>query len=229
MNPALQQALVLAIQRQVVAEFVHQHPDQKTDIHHAAFQHVGRRRGGHNALVVQDLVDRAGVFEDDVAARALGQAVGDLLADAHAQLGRDGLDLGVCDRNDLPRHVLAKAQARVSDGPVPGLLALVGDRLGGGFFRRWRLLYTEGREQIALYGGVDVPGLLGLSAEQLAFEPLQLLLHDGKIGAQLRIFLLQFRDPLRCRQFDLSACFYCEYFIPYRPFRPPFDSVFAAF
>ena len=117
LDAALQQALVLAIQRQVIAELVDQHPGEEADIGHALLEHVGRRRGGEDRQVIEQLVDRADVFEDHIAARALGQAIGDLLADAHPPLFGDGLDLGVADRDDLPRHVLAEAQAAVVDAP----------------------------------------------------------------------------------------------------------------
>ncbi len=146
LNAALQQALVLAVQRQVIAELVDQHPGQEADIGHALLQHVGRRRGGDDAQVIEELVDRAGVLEDHVAARALRQAVGDLLADAHAPLRGDGLDLGVGDRDDLARHILAEAQARVIDRGIARLgPALIADRLGGRLWRRWRCCHTQGR------------------------------------------------------------------------------------
>lgn len=70
LDAALQQALVLALQRQVIAELVDQHPGQETDIGHTVLQHVGGCRGGEEAQVIEQLVDRAGVLEDHIVARA---------------------------------------------------------------------------------------------------------------------------------------------------------------
>ena len=131
LDSTLGQTLVLAVQRQVIAELVDQHPGEEADIDHAFLQHVGRRRGGEDLCSSEPLVDRAMVFDDHIAAGTLGEAIGDLLADAHPRLG-DGLDLGVLYDDDLPRHVLAEAQAAVVDRRIAHLVApLVGDRLGG--------------------------------------------------------------------------------------------------
>jgi len=194
LDSALGQALVLAVQRQVIAELVDQHPGEEADIDHAFIEHVGRRRGGEDLFIVQPLVDRAMVFNDHIAAGTLGEPIGDLLADAHPLLGGKGLDLGVLYDDDLPRHVLAEAQAAVVDRRIAHLVApLVGDRLGGLDGLRGGF-HAQGGEQVTLYRRVYLQTLLGLTSKQLALEPLKLLLQvrvvgpqGGEIRAQLRV------------------------------------------
>jgi hypothetical protein len=70
-------------------------------------------------LRVAALDDRAHVLEDHVAARALRQAVADLLADHLELLGGEALDLGVGERDGLDRDARlveeqrAEAEARL--------------------------------------------------------------------------------------------------------------------
>jgi hypothetical protein len=84
LNTRLHQTPMLPIQRQVIAELVDQHAGEEAHIGDALFQHVGRCRGGDDCQIIELLVHRAGVLEDDLAAGPLRQAVGDLLANAHA-------------------------------------------------------------------------------------------------------------------------------------------------
>jgi hypothetical protein len=60
-----------------------------------------------------------------------------------------------------------------------------------------------------LHSGIHREALLGLGTEELAFEPLELLLQRGQLRLQLGIFLLQLGDLRSTRQGDLYPCFCC--------------------
>ena len=82
------QALVLAVERQGVGELVDQHSGNKAHVGAATFDDPDRRGRADDCLRVVALDDRANVFEDHVAARALRQAMADFLADHFVLLGR---------------------------------------------------------------------------------------------------------------------------------------------
>jgi len=100
----IEQTLVLAIQRQVVAELVDQQPDDEAHIGAAALDDAHRRRCAMQRLGVQTLDDGPHVLEHDEAPRALRQPMADLLADDLVLLGRKTLRLGAGHLDGLHRH-----------------------------------------------------------------------------------------------------------------------------
>jgi len=101
----IEQALVLAIQRQVVAELVDQQSDDASStIGTTALDDAHRRRCAMQGLRVETLDDGPHVFEDDEAPRALRQPMADLLADDLVLLGRKTLRLGAGHLDGLHRH-----------------------------------------------------------------------------------------------------------------------------
>lgn len=75
-DACLQQALMLAVERQVVAELVDQHPGDEADIGQRTVEQCGRRRHGLGNGVRSDLDHRATVPQHLVAGPALGQTEG---------------------------------------------------------------------------------------------------------------------------------------------------------
>ena len=96
-DAAVGQAPVLAVQRQVIAELVHQQTGQETHVHRRAPQHVRRRRRRPDLARVPALHDLADVSQDLVAARRLRQSVRDLLPDDLALGFRYRLDPRIGD------------------------------------------------------------------------------------------------------------------------------------
>ena len=185
---------MLAVQRQVVEELVHQQPGQEADIGAPALQNGGRGRRAVQGLLVLALDEAAHVLEDDVAARALGQTMGDLLADDLVGVFAEPLGLRVGDLDDLHRDpFLVEEQPTVLGiGSVLGAdTAFVGAHLAPRRFGtgRWGKPFPEAH----LPGwGLDVAAL-GLLPEQLALEPRQLvfelgnaLLVAGTLGGPVR-------------------------------------------
>ena len=123
-DPGVGETLVLAVQRQVIAELVHQHPSQKTHVHRTARQHVGRRRRRQYPARVASPYDLAHVLQYLVAARLLGQPVRDLLPDDFPLGFRNRLERRGRHPDRLHRHRRVEAQAALVDrpryGPSPG-------------------------------------------------------------------------------------------------------------
>jgi hypothetical protein len=183
LDPGRAQALVLAIQRQVIEELVDDQPGEEAHIGTPALEH--RRRGGRAGQGgrFHQLDHRAHVLEHHVAARTLSQAMGHLLADHRVGLGGQVGDLGVGQPDGLHRHPRGiEEQGRLLDLGTLAAPALVGgDRLGGlGTGRGAAQISAEGQ---LLGRGLEVAAL-GLLAEQLAFEPLQLAPQLGVLGFQ---------------------------------------------
>lgn len=109
-------------------------------------------------------------------------------------------------------HILAKAKTGIVHRAVSILLAaLIGDGLGFGRCNRLGQNPEPG-QQITLYQRVDVQTLLGLLAELLAFEPVELLFEVVVIntkrrqpGRQLCVLVLKFSDANgRCLFISIS-------------------------
>jgi hypothetical protein len=170
--PGGQQTLVLAIQRQVVEKFVDDQAGEEADIGAPALQHARRGGGTGQGRGVLDLDDRSHVLEYHIAARALGEAVGDLLGNDLVGLGGQPGDRGVGHIDGLYRHPLGIEEQRRLRALAFGLgraAALVGgDRLGR---QRSRRRGAQPLAQGHLLGwGLDVAPL-GLLAEELALKP----------------------------------------------------------
>ena len=136
------QALVLAIQRQVVEELVDDQAGEEAHIRAPALQH--RRRGARTGQggCLLELDHRAHVPEHHVAARALGQAMGHLLADDLIGVRRQVGDRRIGDRDGLHRHPLRVEEQRwllalvfAAHAPAP----LVGGHRLGGYNGRGRV------------------------------------------------------------------------------------------
>ena len=104
-----------------------------------------------------------------------------------ADLLADDLPLGLGDRldrrvghvNRLDRHRLVEAQPALVDRAVPAFFPPAVANLLGGSLPFRRRLDAERREQVRLLDLVELQPLLRFAAEQLALEPVQLLLQLG--------------------------------------------------
>ena len=94
--------------------------------------------------------------------------------------------MGLVDRLrdfDHPhRHALVETQARVVDRAVARLLAA--RDLDGFGRRRRRCVLDQAREQALLDRRIDLETFFGFGAEQLALEPIELVLGGFELGAQ---------------------------------------------
>ena len=183
-DPGGQQALVLAIQRQVVEELVDDQAGEEAHVGPPALKHAGRRRCTMQGGVVRALDDRTDVFQDDVAARALGEAVGDFLADDFIGVGGQPGGLGVRQGNHFDRYLCGIEEQR-------GLLAVAARGAAAGVGR-----HRLGRRRV--WGGTGQPlaqgqllgrrikvAALGLLTKDLALQPGQLVLQLGDPRLQL--------------------------------------------
>ncbi|KXW57035.1 hypothetical protein FEMY_24470 [Ferrovum myxofaciens] len=80
-DPVTAQTLMLAIQGQVVQEFIHDHARQETHIGTAVIQDALGGRSADQSLGFLEFDDGTHILEDHITGRTLGQAVRDLLAD----------------------------------------------------------------------------------------------------------------------------------------------------
>ncbi len=189
------EALVLAVQRQVVHELVDQQAGQEADVGQATLEHRARRRDfgqGRAGLVLDHW---AAVLQHHVAARALRQAARDLVVDDLVLVGVGAGQLRRRQRDHLDRDVGAKAQALVADagriarlGHPPGVADLLGGddrRRGGGV--------AEQRLEPEL-GGVIDQAALGFLPEELALEPRQTVVEGGDLLAQVSVLGAQLSD-----------------------------------
>lgn len=182
----------------MVAELVDQQPCDEAHIGAAALDDPQRGRRAVQGLRIEPLDDGPHVLEHDEAARALRQAVADLLADHLVLPGLQALRFGVGHLDGLHRH-LGLVEER-------GLASLVGE-VAPGLAPRVR---RHGAGGIGLLGGHDkivqqLPEVhllwigcgdeaLALLAEQLPPEPVDLML---QIGDGRSLGLQQLRERLR--------------------------------
>lgn len=99
---------MLAVEREVVAEFVQQQPGQQTDIGHAPLQYGRGSRWTREDLRLFELHDLADVFEDDIGAGSLREAVRDLLANDLIILRREARKRGIRQFNHFDWHCTVK-------------------------------------------------------------------------------------------------------------------------
>ena len=132
---------MLAIERQVPGELIHQQPGDEAHIGPAAVQDPRRRRHGEDLCGLLSLHHGPTVLQDLVAARALGEPVGDLLADDLELIRREALELRVHQHDRLDGNLrlveelqllAALSAVRARDAPGMGGDALRFSRL------RWR-------------------------------------------------------------------------------------------
>lgn len=135
---------------------------------------------------VAALDHRAHVLEDHVAARALREAVTHLLADHLVLIGAQARGLGVGHGNRLDGHPrLVEEQRRfLVLGAIGGAspTGTGGDLLSRG--RRRGFGYRQLAQVHLMRVGLDDP-LLALLPEDLALEPVQLMLGRRQFAAQL--------------------------------------------
>ena len=175
-DPRVRHPPVLAVQRQVVAELVDQHPRQQAHVRRRPLQHVRRRPRRQQHPRVPALHHRPHVPQHLVARRTLRQPVRDLLADHHPLRLGDRLHRRIPHLDGGHRHRVVEAQARLVHRVAAGLPPPpVADLLGGNLGRR-HVPGAERLEQARLFRQVDLQALLGTPAEQLALEPVELVL-----------------------------------------------------
>ena len=174
--------LMLPIERQVVQELIRQDSRQQADIGPAAVQNPHGSRGGVQGLRFPELDHRPLVFEDDIAAWPLGQAVADLGIDDLAGVGIEACDLGSREGDGFGRY-----PALIEEGQAFGPIFRPfgrGASMGGDDtkrrrcdFRRRKLL-TE--TQLLDRRRRDAP--FALLAEELLAEPIELALEPLDLG-----------------------------------------------
>jgi hypothetical protein len=196
-DAGVQEALVLAVQRQVPGELIKQQTDEEAHVGAAPVDHARRRRRAVERLRVAALDQRAHVLEDHVAARALGQAVADLLPDHLVLVRREPLDIRVGHGDGLDRYAGFVEEQRSVVLVVGEVAAWRTPRVAG-----HRLVVGLGRlrkgelAQVHLRRVRGKRALLALLAEELATEPLELVLDGLYFALQRRVRPGQFDDPL---------------------------------
>jgi hypothetical protein len=196
-QPRRLNALMLAVERQMILELVDQHTGEQAHIGHALLQHRRRAHRGADLAALAQLVDALDVLDDFVAGGALRETVGHLLADDLAGRLRQTLDRRVADGDLVHRYRRIEAQAGLGEAVVAQLLALVGHRLGRNCTRRQRGGGTEPGKQVALHGGIDEALLLARAPEELALEPVELGLEGVNLRLKRVVFSAWNRDALR--------------------------------
>ena len=177
---------MLAVQRQVVAELVDDQADDEAHVGAAALQHTERRGRTVQRQRVAALDHGAHVLDHDVAAGALCQAVTDLLTDDLVLFWLQTLGLGVGNLDDLHGHLGLVEERRFATlvGEVAAALAALVRRHGGGglWGRAGRRQFAQQLTQVHLLRLGLGSVALALLAEQLAFEPIELVLQRGNGG-----------------------------------------------
>jgi len=103
-NARVGQPLMLAIERQVIGEFVDQQTRQQTDIRHTLLEHRRRCRWTADLLGLLEFDDLAHVLEHHIGPGLLRQPPGYLLADDLIGLRRQACHCRIGHRNYPHRH-----------------------------------------------------------------------------------------------------------------------------
>jgi len=186
---------VLAVEREMKAELVHQQPGQEADIGKTALEDIARHRRRLRRTAARRLDHRAAVLQHLEARPALRKAK----RAAHGNDLAARQSLGSRNVNHPHRDTLVEAKPRVVDRPVTGLAAPPARHALLALLRRSArgILHQPG-QQTLLHGRVDGQEPLGLRTEELALEPGKLLARHLELLAQrgiLReggvVFLLQ--------------------------------------
>ncbi|OXC71784.1 hypothetical protein BSU04_45280 [Caballeronia sordidicola] len=224
LDPGIIESAVLAVQRQVVVEFVDHHANDEADVGSAALDHADRGRRARERLRVFPLDQGAHVLEHDIAAGTLRQAVRDFLANHFVLIGLEQFHVRVGDGNHFHRHtLLIEEQTRFVGANRLGLaLALVAGHHR--FLSRQRRLGNgvETHAKNTLNTFWIRMALLAFLAEDLTLKP-------GHLASQIDVLALQFADqshvlsdPFGLRQnlqgFQTLICQYPA--IPAIRFRP---------
>ena len=192
---------MLAIQRQVVGELVDQQPGDETHLGAAALDDTGRCTRAMDDLGALYLDHRAAVFEHDIAARTLGEPEALLVTDHLKVFSRKPCGFGGGQLDELHRH-----PRRVEEGHT--VIAGIGDLrchapgMGGDPALRRRgwcagLLAVDRLPQTHLgIAPIEEP-LLALLAEELALEPVELMLQRLDFLTKPELRTHQIDDLLR--------------------------------
>ncbi len=185
----IRQALMLAIQGQVIRKLVDQHAGQDADVGHAAREDGARPRRADQFLAGLVLDDRADVLQHHIAAGLLSQPIAAFLTDGVVLIGLWAVQLLRGERDGLDRDIRAEAQALVGHISISAPLLALASLISNGF-RRCGLgrLTHQAFEQGALVRIRLDQAAFALRAEALALEPVQLLLEGLDGVAQLAIF-----------------------------------------
>ena len=197
-DAGIAQALVLAVERQVVGKLVDQHSGDKTHVRSATLDHTHRRTRADDDLRRLELDHRAPVFEHDATARTLGEPIADLVIDDFVVFGCQALGFGSSEFDDLDGHSCLVEEGNALLATV-GLLRHGPPRMGGDEAlnrrgRRGTLLQVDRLPQAHL--GVDSvdDAPFALLAEHLTLEPVELMLEGGYFLAQREVRMRQLDD-----------------------------------
>jgi hypothetical protein len=137
-DAAIGEALVLAIERQVVGKLVDQEAGDETDVGAAALDDPDRGGRADDGLAFLDLDHRPPVVEHHIAARTLGQPIAVLVADDLEVFRRESRRFRCGQFDDFDRHPASSKKGRLSS-PVSGVFgvarrvwAATGRSVGGG-------------------------------------------------------------------------------------------------
>ena len=187
-DAAISEALVLAIERQVVGELVDQEAGDETDVSAAAFNDPDRCARANDDLRRLDLDHRPPVLEHHVAARTLREPIAVLVANDLEVFRCESCRFRGGQFDDFDRHprIIEERQAIVAG---VGLLRRGSPRVGRdrvlrGRRRRGELILSDRLAQTHLaIGAVDDPAF-ALLAEYLTLEPVQLMLEGLDFPAE---------------------------------------------
>ena len=200
-DAGISQALVLAVERQVVGKLVDEQSGDKTHVSAATLDHTHRRTRADDELCGLELDHRAPVFEHDAAARALGEPIADLVVDDFVVLRGQALGFGSAQFDELDRHPrlveegsALVARVRFLRRHPPGVGANEALNRRG---RRGALLQVDRLPQnhLAIDRVDDAP--FAFLAEHLTLEPFELMLEGGDFLAKPELRMRQIDDLLR--------------------------------
>src|SRR6266568_3200675 len=202
-DAVIAQALMLAVERQVVGEFVDQQSGDETYIGAATLDDTYRRTRADDHLRCLELDHWTPIFQNDGAARALSQPVAVLVTDDLEGLRCKsfGFRSGELDHLDrYPRLVKERNAVIVAIGflchrPARMSRDVALNRCG----RRGALLRVDGIPQTHLAIGAVNDPTLTLLAEDLTLEPVQLMLEGLDFLTQREMRTHQIDDLLRLK------------------------------
>ena len=192
---------MLAVKRRVIGKLVDQEAGAETHVGPAAFDDADRRARADDGVRRPELDYRPPVFEDDITAGTLGETIAVLVADHFEVFRRESRRFRGDELDDFNRHTRFVKERY-------GFIARVGrlcrrpPRMGrNGAFSRWRwqgrLLRAHRLTETHLaVSAIDDPSFAFL-AEDLPFEPGQLLLENLDFLAQQALRTHQVNDLLR--------------------------------
>ena len=180
---------MLAVERQVVSEFVHEHSSKETHVGVASIQHARRRRRTGDLAGIPALDDLAHVLNHHVRGGLLGELVSHPFIDLNEFVFAKSIEFWVRDLDAPDWHGLVEAETGLCVFFTGRALSpRVGTDHSG-------LLvgHRSGRKRLAQ---VQLRGIRGEVGAALGLRTKQLLLEPAKLMFELLSLLVRFDDQV---------------------------------